>query len=165
MAPTPTFHPRSLAAARSELAVATRQAATAVSTLLGGAIIAVPDPAHVIPRPPDVMAPTDAQAVITMVWGTSGAPDPEWWRTPLGAACAASLVESASGAMSQTTAAVMLGLARTTVSTMLRRSVQEPRAYRDTLPRLEPGEDARVVTTASVLRRLVATHPIVDDVG
>lgn len=65
----------------------------------------------------------------------------DWWRTPLGRACARSLARVDTGGVSYSVAAAMLGLARGTVSTMV---------HRGNLAR-HPGGG---VLRASVLQRL-----------
>lgn len=65
----------------------------------------------------------------------------DWWQTPLGRACARSLGRDDAEAVTQEVAAAMLGLARTTVATML---------VRGNLDRHPDGG----VLRASVLQRL-----------
>lgn len=61
-----------------------------------------------------------ATDVMLALWGRDD-PDDDWWRTPLGRRCARALAHDSTEAVTYERAARMLGLARGTVSTMVRR--------------------------------------------
>lgn len=69
----------------------------------------------------------------------------EWWRTPLGLACARSLgIYEVGGAVSHSAAATMLGVARGTVATLV---------HRGTLARHPTGGISRASVLARLARR------------
>jgi len=85
-----------------------------------------------------------ASAVMAALWPHAAPEDvgrADWWQTPLGRVCARSLGRDDAESVTQEVAAAMLGLARTTVATMLARG---------TLDRHPDGG----VLRASVLQRL-----------
>jgi hypothetical protein len=87
----------------------------------------------------DVLAETVVD-VMAALWPT-GDPPPEWWRTPVGRRCAASLGAEDSAEVTHSVAAAMLGVARGGIGKMVARGD------------LERHPDGGV-TRASVLLRL-----------
>lgn len=65
-----------------------------------------------------------ATEILYALWGRA-APDPAWWRTALGRLCAGALADRSSTALTQQTAAEMLGVTRGTVSQLVHRGTLE----------------------------------------
>lgn len=82
--------------------------------------------------------------VMLALWGQADPPE-EWWRTPLGLRCAASLAGQRDGAFSRASAARMLGVTVGTVDQL---------AHRGTLERHPDGG----LTAGSVLARVARLH-------
>lgn len=92
----------------------------------------------------DRLAAGSCVSIMCVLWSTGDPEDsgnPQWWRTPLGQACARSLGRTDAEAVTHSVAAAMLGVAKGTVSTMVSRG---------TLDRHPDGG----VLRASVLQRL-----------
>lgn len=70
----------------------------------------------------DRLAAEAALTVMTCRWPDGSAPPPEWWNTPLGVAVARAGGDTTTESLTQTVAAAMLGVTRSTVATMLHRA-------------------------------------------
>ena len=90
----------------------------------------------------DRLVAQTVEDLLAALWPT-GEVDPAWWRTPVGARCAASLGLGDTGAVTHSVAAAMLGVTPGTISQL---------THRGTLARHPDGG----VDRGAVLRRVAA---------